>query len=577
MQTNLQALCARAVGCHQQGDLAQAEALCRQVLSADPANITAGYLLGVLRLQAGRHLEAVERLEGVIALGLDEAEPHAMHAMALQAVGRLEAAAASYARAAALKPDHIQAHFNGAGILAELGRLDEALDGYDRALALRPGHAGVLYNRGAVLQDLGRSDEALNSYDRALAADPGFAEAWNNRGLALQRLGRPQEALDSYDRALALRPGFAEAWVNRGGVLKDLLRNQDALASFDRALAISPDFAEAWNSRGFVEQRLERLDEARQSFERALALKPDHGEALFNLGSVLCAGNEIAEGFAAFTRYALMMDAAPPVGDPAPPAPAHKLRHDAEQRAYLAALGRDVGGLSLGDRLHLEGGDRIAGPAVNPRQTGEVEAQWRSNSPQVVVIDSLLTPAALEALRRFCWGSTIWRGVYDNGYLGAMPESGFACPLLAQITEELRDAYPAIFAGHGLNYLWAFKYDSQMDGIELHADRAAVNVNFWITPDEANLDPTSGGLVVWDVAAPLDWNYDRYNGDVAASRQFLDDAGARPITIPYKANRAVIFDSDLFHKTDRIDFKDGYLNRRINVTLLYGRRSSDNR
>ena len=64
---------------------------------------------------------------------------------------------------------------------------------------------------------------------------------------------------------------------------------------------------------------------------------------------------------------------------------------------------------------------------------------------------------------------------------------------------------------------------------------------------------------------------------VAASRQFLDDAGARPITIPYKANRAVIFDSDLFHKTDRIDFKDGYLNRRINVTLLYGRRSSDNR
>jgi hypothetical protein len=29
-------------------------------------------------------------------------------------------------------------------------------------------------------------------------------------------------------------------------------------------------------------------------------------------------------------------------------------------------------------------------------------------------------------------------------------------------------------------------------------------------------------------------------------------------------------DSDLFHKPDRIVFKEGYLNRRINITLLYG-------
>jgi hypothetical protein len=35
----------------------------------------------------------------------------------------------------------------------------------------------------------------------------------------------------------------------------------------------------------------------------------------------------------------------------------------------------------------------------------------------------------------------------------------------------------------------------------------------------------------------------------------------------------VIFDSDLFHATDRPVFRDGYLNRRINITFLYGRRS----
>jgi hypothetical protein len=61
-----------------------------------------------------------------------------------------------------------------------------------------------------------------------------------------------------------------------------------------------------------------------------------------------------------------------------------------------------------------------------------------------VVIDNLLTDEALDQLRRFCWGSTVWRNVYPGGYLGAMPEHGFACPLLAQIADELRSTYPAI-------------------------------------------------------------------------------------------------------------------------------------
>ena len=97
-----------------------------------------------------------------------------------------------------------------------------------------------------------------------------------------------------------------------------------------------------------------------------------------------------------------------------------------------------------------------------------------------------------------------------------------------------------------------------------------MNVNFWITPDEANLDPASGGLVVWDVAAPLDWNFTTYNQNEPRARAFLASAGAKPIVVPHRCNRAVIFDSDLFHETDTIRFRHGYQNRRINITMLYG-------
>lgn len=36
----------------------------------------------------------------------------------------------------------------------------------------------------------------------------------------------------------------------------------------------------------------------------------------------------------------------------------------------------------------------------------------------------------------------------------------------------------------------------------VHADDARVNLNFWVTPDDANLDPTSGGLVVYPKEPP---------------------------------------------------------------------------
>ena len=50
----------------------------------------------------------------------------------------------------------------------------------------------------------------------------------------------------------------------------------------------------------------------------------------------------------------------------------------------------------------------------------------------------------------------------------------------------------------------------------------------------------------------------------------LKKNNAKKIKIPYKENRAVIFNSQLFHCTDKYTFKNDFINRRLNVTLLYG-------
>ena len=103
-----------------------------------------------------------------------------------------------------------------------------------------------------------------------------------------------------------------------------------------------------------------------------------------------------------------------------------------------------------------------------------------------MVIDDLLTPEALEGLAlASATVPFIWRDTFD-GYVGARPVSGFACPLLAQVALEFAQTYPAIFQDHPLLFAWAFKYQQGQGGTRVHADFAAVNVNFWITPDEAN-------------------------------------------------------------------------------------------
>jgi hypothetical protein len=189
-----------------------------------------------------------------------------------------------------------------------------------------------------------------------------------------------------------------------------------------------------------------------------------------------------------------------------------------------------------------------------------------------VTIDSLLTANVLRGLREFCWQADIWHETFEEGYLGATPESGLACPLLAQVAEDLRSTHPMIFQDYPLVYLWAFKYGAGLRGTKIHADFAAVNVNFWITDDSANMDHDTGGLIIWDKPAPLDWNFEKYNRDELAIRTFLAKENASKLVVPYRSNRAVIFDSDLFHETDTFSFRDGYRNRRINITLLFGYR-----
>ena len=202
-----------------------------------------------------------------------------------------------------------------------------------------------------------------------------------------------------------------------------------------------------------------------------------------------------------------------------------------------------------------------------------MEARYRAEAPGIAVIDELLSAAALAMLRRHLLESTIWHDfAHIPGFLASYLEDGLASPVLLQIAGELRAALPAILGPHPLAQAWAFKCLTGSRGIDIHADSGAVSLNFWLTPDAANLEPGAGGLAVHRALPPESWNIADYDRDKDRIRAFLRESDAGSLIVPYAQNRAVLFRSDLFHESARVRFRPGYANHRINMTLVFGER-----
>ena len=198
--------------------------------------------------------------------------------------------------------------------------------------------------------------------------------------------------------------------------------------------------------------------------------------------------------------------------------------------------------------------------------------------PGIVVIDHFLRDAALDLLYRFCLESTVWFGNrYAHGRLGAF-FLGVQLPSTAAAgrgTPRLDSGSDRIYGIRCGSCGGSRTRASLPADSTIHADFAAINVNCWITPTSANLDESSGGMVIYDVAAPQSWDFATYNERIDLIREFLSQRRARAIRVPYRQNRAIIFNSDLFHATEAVRFKPDYESHRINITLLYGERQRD--
>ncbi len=430
-----------------------------------------------------------------------------------------------------------------------------------------------LLQTAAELQRNGRMADAEAACLAALDMAPEHSVALHNLGALTAAAGQPERAIAFFDRAIAAAPRYASAHYNRAIALQSVGQLPAAAQALSMACRIEPDFYEAHRSLGFLRLALGERDRALDHFARTYDLR--RGESRIGLANVSLTSTNQA-----------------------------KLRHDAAQFAYLSNLPRSevkfnrkaTAYETLADRwsktikaltkseFDLIGDDynspiasvaapELKGPAVTPRPDHTRVASGFHRQGGMVVVDSLLTEPALASLRRYLLETTLWHDFrHIDDFVASYLEDGLACPLFLQIAGEMRTVFPELLGDLMLTQAWAFKALSSRASVGAHADDAAISVNFWVTPDNANRRPGGGGLAICLTRPNETTSISDYRQDEANASAFIDAHPAQTHRVPYACNRAVLFKSDLFHRSDEPDFQPDYESMRINVTLLFGRR-----
>ncbi|HYJ52671.1 MAG TPA: sulfotransferase [Allosphingosinicella sp.] len=252
------------------------------------------------QLQAsGRHAEAAERYETVVAQAPEDWEIWNNLGNARRAAGDLDGAIAALSKAAALRPAELGVQFNFASALVDAGRRDEAAETLVAAGQSVPDEAPGLLDLARALSALVRYDEAESLYRRA----PSHEASWLERGQMLERGNRldrlPALIAEAEARGLDL-PYLNALALDRDG------RAQEALQA---ALAIPANEVPARRA-ALIGRLADKAGEADRAFAaygemNALAEAASPGarnQAAAYRAHVAAIGDMLTEGYAARWR-----------------------------------------------------------------------------------------------------------------------------------------------------------------------------------------------------------------------------------------------------------------------------------
>lgn len=593
------------------GQFADSKQLCTQALEQAPDNFDAHQLMAMTCYHGGETNLAITHFETCVSLQPNNAQAQYFLGTGLVEMNRLNEAETRFKKTIELEPEYAEAFTNLGSVLQMQDRTEEAVPFYEKSLSLNPNSINAISNLAIALQQLGRAQDSIIHYKKAIELEPNTAFLHFNLGVMQESAELWKDAAASYQKALDLEPDNIEVLVNLGILLHESGAIEKALPLYRRAAAIAPHDPTINHKLALALRENGDIDEAIETSQNAIANKFAEPHSIIELSLALIEKGETEaaiENFLKPTKHLRKVgEISSSNADTFDVINRPKIRHDIDQLTYLTKnkiISSDYNELiddyrdlekqlpdsgeyrlseltspvstrlktSYNRLIHMADAPKLSSGAVNKGlDRAAIEKDFAKHDPGFTYFDELLTPEAVTALRNYCLESTFWYDVHYIGDVGAGIENGFCSPLVLQIAQEIRESLPGIFGPHQFSSCWTFKYMEAVSGLSTHADDGAVSINFWITPDEANLNPDTGGIEFWNKKAPFNYFGKPHHEKISDAEALLKEPDAESVYVPYRCNRAMVFHSNVFHNTAPIDFKDGYENKRINLTFIYGR------
>lgn len=286
------------------GDLARAEALCRQEIAERPADAAPHVMLGdlcILRKDLGGAVDAMRR---AVELAPNAAPPRLGLGNALIAAGNLDEGLQSLRRAAELAPGAMQVHLALGAALARRGDMPAAHVALRRAVDLLPSDPRACRGLGEQLQTNGFPDLAAICFERWASIDPKSPEAAFMAGGAYYRAREWPKAADAYRRSVARDPSFVHGYALLSETLERLGDDDGAMREAKRAIAIDPSHPTASLTSGKIDRKRGNLADAEKTLQRLLdsgrAAPRTRASVALELGHTLEGLGRYEEAFARF-------------------------------------------------------------------------------------------------------------------------------------------------------------------------------------------------------------------------------------------------------------------------------------
>lgn len=271
----------------QQENWGQAAAVYGEVLRQDPDFPEAHTKLSFVLYRAADGEEALREAKAALARTPQNAEAFKNAGLALQTLGKPDAALAEYNKALRLKPDYGVVHYDMGLLFDGKGDLDGAIAEYKKAIALDRDSAAAHNNLSIVFEKKGDLDSAIRESREAKRLDPSSYDPRYNLATDLMNAGMYPEAIREFRELEVMFPDSAVCHMCLGTALRNTGDLKGAEKELHIAARLAPYDPEPLISLGEIFEDQKNYDAALDQYQKAEQLDEKSYQAHRSIGTVL--------------------------------------------------------------------------------------------------------------------------------------------------------------------------------------------------------------------------------------------------------------------------------------------------